>query len=371
MRFCKRRKVKYTNRMNGGDLLGEGGYGCAFSPPLKCRGKPKNTTNLVQKRVGKLTNDFDAYWEMVITKRLAQQPLAKNYFILIEEECDLDNRQEQSDPQLKDCEAIEGKRITNFKQLTMAYGGTPLSMTKINILKFDIFSFIQHLLEGGALLLLSGISHMDLHPENILMDEFNVPRFIDFGMAIVPEKLDSTTIEFLKKPPNFQYMQEPPELALLWAALAGSLDEDTPGEIVKEKEIFRDIEAYFGERNAETEIEIFWNSSKSIQNKDAVACIKTYWPQHDAWSIGTIIVHLLKQFTYYREFQNNPTYSRNKEVIEKVVKGLLEPSPMKRYDAIEALSVLMSGSDESYVLSELGNEWLAVRKSQRTPQTQS
>ena len=361
--------------MKGGDLIGEGGYGCAFSPPLKCRGKPKNPTNLVQKRVGKLTNDFDAYWELVITEKLAKEPLAKNYFILIEEECELDNRQEQDEQDLKHCDAIEGKRLTNFKQLTMAYGGTPLSNTRLNVAKFDIFSFIQHILEGGALLLLSGISHMDLHPENILMDEFNVPRFIDFGMAIVPEKLNSATMDILKRAPNFQYIQEPPELALLWAALAGSLDEDTPGEIVKEKEIFRDIETYFGERNAETEIEIFWSLSKSLQNKDPVAFMKTYWPQYDAWSIGTLCVHLLRQLTYYREFQNNPTYSKNKEVIEKVVKGLLEPSPMKRYDAIEALSVLMNGSSESYVLTDLSSEWLDVRKkqrlSQRNPQTQS
>jgi serine/threonine protein kinase len=351
----------------GGALIGEGVYGCAFTPPLKCRGKPKNPTNLVKRRVGKLTNDYDAYWEMTITQHLAKQPLAKNYFILIEEECVPDNRDEQDEPDLGDCQAIQGRKIKTFKQLTMSYGGTPLSMTQFNVAKFDIMSFTQHLLEAGSLLLLSRIVHSDIHAGNIVIDEFYVPRLIDFGMAIIPETLDRNSFEFLRRQPDFQFNQEPPEMSYFWAASAEVTDAETPYDIVNDKKVFKDIEGVLGNRSPATEIEIFVSKSKAIQQKNGISLIKTYWPQYDAWSIGCILVQLLRSLTMYREFQQNPTYANNKELLEKVLKGLTEANPMKRMDTIEALSVLMGGgaAAESFVLTELAGEWLSQRKTQR------
>ena len=347
----------------GGALIGEGVYGCAFTPPLKCRGKQKNPINLVKRRVGKLTNDYDAFWETTITERLAQQPLAKNYFILIEETCIPDNRNEQDDPGLGECEAIQGRKIKSFKQITMPYGGTALSMAQLSLEKFDIMSFTQHLLEAGALLLLSGIVHSDIHGGNIVLDEFQVPRLIDFGMAIVPESIDRNSFEFLRRQPDFHFNQEPPESSYFWAAVAGVTDAETPYDIVKDKPIFRELE---GNRSPATEIEIFVSKSKAIIQKDGVSLIKTYWPQYDAWSIGVILVQLIRSLTMYRKFQENPTYANNKDVLEKVLRGLTEASPMKRMDSIEALSVLMAGAGaESFVLTELAGEWLKQRRHQR------
>jgi serine/threonine protein kinase len=347
----------------GGALIGEGVYGCAFTPPLKCRGKQKNPINLVKRRVGKLTNDYDAYWETTITERLAQQPLAKNYFILIEETCIPDKRNEQDEAELSECKVIQGRKIKSFKQITMPYGGISLTMAQINMAKFDIMSFTQHLLEAGALLLLSGIVHSDLHTSNIVLDEFQVPRLIDFGMAIIPETLDKNSFEFLRRQPDFQFNQEPPEMSYFWAAAAGVTDAETPYDIVNDKKIFKDIQ---GHRSPATEIEIFVSKSKAIQQKDGISLIKTYWPQYDAWSIGVVLVQLLRSLTMYREFQQNPTYANNKEVLEKVLRGLTEASPMKRMDAIEALSVLMAGAGaESFVLTDLAGEWLKQRRQQR------
>jgi len=361
--------LHFTNTYTrGGALIGEGVYGCAFTPPLKCRGKPKNPTNLVKRRVGKLTNDYDAYWETTITTRLAQQALAKNYFILIEESCIPDKRNEQDEAELGECKAIQGRKIKSFKQITMPYGGISLTMAQINMAKFDIMSFTQHLLEAGALLLLSGIVHSDLHTSNIVLDEFQVPRLIDFGMAIIPETLDKNSFEFLRRQPDFQFNQEPPEMSYFWAAAAGVTDAETPYDIVNDKKIFKDIQGVLENRSPATEIEIFVSKSKAIQQKDGISLIKTYWPQYDAWSIGVVLVQLLRSLTMYREFQQNPTYANNKEVLEKVLMGLTEASPMKRIDAIEALSILMAGggaASESFVLTELAGEWLKQRRQQR------
>lgn len=356
--------------MYGGALLGQGVYGCAFSPPLKCRGRSKNTTALVQKKVGKLTSDFDAYWESVVSKRLEERvkELASNYFILIKDVCEPDNRKEQTEPDLSACEAIKDQKITKFKQLTMPYGGVALAMAQFQPTKFDIISFTKHLLEGVALLHLSGVVHMDLHMGNILMDEYDVPRFIDFGLAFITESIGPDLINFIQHPPDFRYNQEPPELSLLWAIRARDANSRTPYDIIAQKPIFKDIQALFGERDHGQRLEEFWESSKSLQDEDGVALIRTYWPQIDAWAIGAVLVQLVRGLSFFRAFQNNEIYSRNKVALEKVIKLLVEPNPAKRFDAIEALSAFVKtvpDAGESYVLNEFCGEWLRERQKQR------
>ena len=125
------------NKIKGGALLGQGVYGCAFSPPLKCRGKPVATKNIVERRVGKVTTDFDAYWESRITEYLKENPLAANYFILTEEICQPDVRSAQTEPQLAECSAITGKRLTSYKQISMSFGGKALSMSSFCVDRFD------------------------------------------------------------------------------------------------------------------------------------------------------------------------------------------------------------------------------------------
>jgi len=360
-------------KTQGGALLGEGVYGCAFSPPLKCRGKPIATKNIVERRVGKVTTDFDAYWESRITEYLKANPLAANYFILTEEICQPDVRSAQTEPELAECSAITGKRLTSYKQISMAFGGKALSMSSFRVDRFDFFAFTKHLLEGGALLLLSGVIHTDLHSGNVLLDEYQVPRLIDFGMAVLPNQLTKDLIPFVAHQPDFQYNQEPPEFSLLWAKYAGVEDEDTPTEIIQQKKIFKDIQTVVGttQQKAATDLEIFQQSSRSLGENDPVAFFKTYWPQYDAWSIGVLLISLVRGFMFFKEFEANKSYSKHKVVLEKVMKGLTEASPTKRLDAIEALSVLMSGGDgdddasESFVLSEYASEWLRERQHQR------
>ena len=352
-----------------GALLGEGVYGCAFSPPLKCKGKPRKPTNVVTRRVGKLTTDFDAYWESRITEYLKRNPLAPNYFILIDESCQPDTRDAQKEEsELDKCSVVRKKRITDFKQITMAFGGKALSQSTFRSDRFDLFAFMKHLLEAGSLLLLSGVVHTDLHNGNIVLDEYQVPRFIDFGMAMIPKDLKEDLIPFIAHQPDFIFTQEPPEVSLLWATYANVADEDTAHEIITQKKIFKIIQAVTGVtlEESETELEIFQNRSKSLQDNDPLAFFQTYWPQYDAWSIGTVLVSLVRGFMYSNGFSENKSYAKHKVVFEKVLKGLTEVNPVRRMDAIEALSVLC-GDDpsESFVLENYAGDWLKIRHEQK------
>jgi serine/threonine protein kinase len=352
----------------GGKLLGQGSYGCAFTPPLKCRGKPKKGEDVVNKRVGKITTDLDSYWEVIISKRLAQNPLASNYFILSEDICEVDTRKQQNEPELEKCLPIEGEKLTNFKQLSMPYGGLPLNMVKFNIEHFDIVGFMKHLLEAGAILLLSGTIHMDLHMANVVVDEYDVPRIIDFGLSVIPDKITKDVIDFIKHEPDFTFHQEPPEASLLWAILANATNESTTKEIIHQKKIFQIIRSVLGVENSAEDLTEFWLASKSLRAKDGLSFLKTYWPQYDAWSIGVVMLHLLRSLTFYRGFQNNRIYTSNKVALEKILVSLLEANPMRRFDAIEALNELVKtvpSAGESYVLNTFASEWIKTREQQR------
>jgi hypothetical protein len=349
-------------KQDGGKLLGQGVYGCAFTPPLKCRGKAKNPTNVVQDRVGKITSTQDAIFEFNVSQRLRAVPLAPNYFIMSDDICTPDVRTQQDEKDIALCVPLKQQRLPNFKQLSMPFGGTPLYNAKFVLADFDIFEFAKHLLEAGSLLLLSGIVHTDLHMGNILVDNFNVPRVIDFGMAIIPSFVTPEIMTNIQHPPDFKFYQEPPEVSLMWAIKAEVADRDTPLEIIQQKIIFKDIQGFFGKSSNElvAELEAFWIQSKSLQNKSYAEFLKTYWPQYDAWTIGANLLYLLKMLSFYPSFQENPTYSKNKKLLEGVIKKLVEVNPQKRYDAIQALNELDA---ESYVLKTYASEWLSSRKS--------
>ena len=349
-------------QQDGGSLLGQGVYGCAFTPPLKCRGKPKNPTNAIQKRVGKITSLQDATFEYNISQHLRAVPLATNYFILSDDICTPDIRTQQNDKDIALCTPLKQRRLPDFKQLSMPFGGTPLYNAKFIVAKFDIFEFAKHLLEAGSLLLLSGIVHTDLHMGNILVDTFNVPRIIDFGMAFVPALLTPEIVNNIQHPPDFKFYQEPPEVSLMWAIKAEVAHINVPIEIIQQKPVFKDIHGFFGKSSEEmaAELEAFWIQSKSLQNKNYAEFIKTYWPQYDAWTFGTNLLYLLKMLSFYPQFQENPTYSKNKKLLEGVIKKLVEVNPQKRYDVIQALNELDA---ESYVLKTYASEWLSSRKS--------
>jgi hypothetical protein len=60
---------------------------------------------------------------------------------------------------------------------------------------------------------------------------------------------------------------------------------------------------------------------------------------------------------------------KNKVVLDTILRGLTEANPMKRLDAIEALSVSMrgggGGESESFVLSTYAGAWLSKRAAYR------
>lgn len=69
--------------------------------------------------------------------------------------------------------------------------GTPLSELEIPMPASRTIRLIRQLLEGLEHAHAAGLIHRDLKPDNVLVDENDVPRIVDFGIAVLAEDVAS------------------------------------------------------------------------------------------------------------------------------------------------------------------------------------
>ena len=130
-------------------------------------------------------------------------------------------------------------------------------------------------------------------------------------------------------------------------------------DITSQKESVINLERILGVSRQKQVAELidFWEHSKSVAAKDWLTYWKTYWHTFDAWSIGAILIELLRTRLLSKDF--DAEWSKRQEVIEAVIKGLLHSSPKKRLDCVEALAIV----NPMHPIVKRGKDWLKSRHS--------
>lgn len=340
--------------LSGGKLLDEGMYGCIFTPPLECKTKTKKT--LIEDPdnppIGKLILKSAAENEYSISKVIRQIPLWKNYFIVSESICEPSTI--QKDKQLSECDVLEDNKLSNFRILTMPYGGTALNIYRFNISTFEFTDFIIHLIECGAILNLFGIVHRDIHQGNILVDDEQVPRIIDFNLSIPVNS--NITVNKLKHSYNYVTGQEPPDSTLVNAIMLGYNYEKVIDSVIQKKPIIKKIRNILGvsEYSQKQSLEKFYLDSKSVKSGDSVKWFNNYWRTIDSWAIGVNIIDLISKLSLWPEF--SLILKKNRSKLFPVLKKLCEVSPLNRIDCVQALNYL---APNSFIIRKYGKPWLA------------
>ena len=369
--------------MEGGRLLGQGSYGCVFSPPLLCSSGNGKT----QKReVGKITLKDDADKEIAVANKLREMPLVANYFILpYPESCLPKEVSSQKDQDLQLCIPItrENEYRLNWsetKQIFQPYGGNQpfyaiLNSKDLHPSRFDFYSFMQHLLEAGALLVKAGVSHFDLHPNNLLVDEKGVVRILDLGQAFLSKSITPDVPEERWKqlffgieasnirPHDVILNAEPPEISIMNGIRNNILASNAILYTVAGKPIFADMERYLGisKRKSQGEIQRFWETSEAAKQGDWTKIYELYWPGFDAWSVGAILLTVLKTQLTWPQFTEG-VWKQKKIAVMQALRGLLHASPRDRMDCMEALVVFDPGN---LWIEKFGKDWLNKREKQR------
>lgn len=365
----------------GGKLLGSGGYGCIFQPPLICKGGPRGPPQAG--RLGKFTEKEDAEMEISVAKYFKSVPNVANYLLLphIETYCEPAPYEQQKEPGIDICEKKnrdDGRQVDfkanwmKYRQFEMDYGGRPISsvfprdkaMSQIPA-GFDFSVFVRQLLEIGAFLALNGLVHNDLHSGNILLNDAFKPRLIDYGRAYIIGAFDEKRYNDLKAAFTASRGQIAPEMSMMDGVDEGYSLSHMFDAFVNKNPPMREVEKVLGvpRQKQLAELNTFWKSSVAVQKKDWFRFYKLYWPLVDAWSMGSIILRILTKMMLFRGFTDSAAWKEKSGVIKMIIRGLLRTSPRNRIDCVEAL--FLYDPTNEMVTSEIGLKWLQKRQDYR------
>jgi serine/threonine protein kinase len=348
--------------MEGGKLIGQGTYGCIFDPPLLCKKK-----QFTKGDIGKLTTSDDLEREKNAYKILQSIEESKNYFILPDASCSpriLDNQVESD---INKCKLIQKANPTDLKQVAMDYGGKDLA--KLSITSKDsipFFTLMKRLLEAGALMVLHGFVHFDIHAGNIVINKNNIPKLIDWGQSFSKDEISLESISERWKILTPEYSAEPPEVTFLTAIddYNNYSFEEAMLQLMPKKLVLHKIEKILGVpiRTQLTNLGKFFRSSQAFQEKDIVKLWKLYYPGFDSWAIGVLLLDCLNILMFSYEFIEGSEWKLKKTIVVDILKKMLHTNPKERIDCVEALSMLDPVND---IYNKYGVEWVENRMKQR------
>lgn len=340
--------------LSGGKLLDQGLYGCIFTPPLVCKDKKKQAE--IEKegdaQLSKLILTEYAKREEAVAVLIRRIPLWKNYFVVSESMCEPAIKQTEKDLAL--CTPLSEERLSKFRLLVMPYGGESLNSHRFTLSSFDLLEFAKHFIQAGAILNLFGIVHRDIHGGNILVDKDDVPRIIDFNLAIFVEtdNLDSR----LEHQYNPLLFQEPPDSALVNAIKFGYNPRQVISSILKKRSSIKRISTLLGVPVAkmQQQLESFYQKSKALRAGEDEAWFKVYWRTVDSWAIGVNLVEFIYKLTLWPEYKDKLDQAFVK--LRPVLRRLCAVNPLERMDCVQALYAL---DPKHFIIRKYAGAWLA------------
>jgi hypothetical protein len=349
-------RMEEDGSQTGGNLYDSGSYGCVFIPPLLCVGeKAGAAAETGEPRLNKLLKKEDAEEEYQIALAIQRIPLWRQYMSVPDSICTPAPLSKQTDAELADCKLFGKMPLGKMRLLRSSFAGVPLSQLKFQISSFSFYDFMVHLLEGVSLLSLFGVVHRDLHLGNILVDRTNVPRIIDFNLAVSVHN-SSTASSRLHHVYAPELIQVSPDWCLANAVSAGKDGYQVIEDMFRRNQYYKMLQSLLeiGEDEQREALQSFYRKSRSTQTGDLALWFRSYWRSIDAWAVGCDLAYVLSKLLLWPSFQSTD-YRTHKELIHKVLRRLTAFDPLERADSVQALAIL---KPDSYILRKYGGTWL-------------
>jgi hypothetical protein len=183
-------KNNRKTKKKGGKVIDSGGYGCVFSPALKCLNKPRSDG------ISKLSfvENSNVEWNTLqnVKNLLSKIPDYTNYFLLSNiSTCTPDKLTSKDKENFTKCISLEesgynanniNNNLSKFKIINMPHGGINLdSVINLDVISFDELNLLlQNLLLNGIIPMNKlKIYHFDIKSSNILYKDGKI-KIIDF-----------------------------------------------------------------------------------------------------------------------------------------------------------------------------------------------
>jgi serine/threonine protein kinase len=327
-------------------LLGEGSFGCVFSPHFPCEGEEKkirkargeNTRDL--ELVSKVFTDKGEFNKEIRMSRKAAKIDPYNTAILVPtSSCRVSRKAVENHPAMSQCDMLKSQYpgVNPFFQLLMPYGGTRID----HYLKdwrdmhtlYSLSSFlnmVEPLFEGLLLFEAHAMCHQDIKTANILVTPQGKAMYIDYGLM---ESYANVFGAQNQKRLKYTYFPYPPEYKVAYYILTDCK------ECVIDIGIKNNI-AKFGEAREAAFYKYFSQSevvkhSKSLQDyifkkKDRqkqLSWLRRYANRVDVYSLGTALVDASR-------YVHIPT-AHEKTWVD-FIRHLIHPDVRKRYTPKQA-----------------------------------
>ena len=213
------------NNKLGGKVLASGGFGCIFTPPLKCMNTTKREKNTVSKLMT-IKNAKEEYDEVVNSKhKIVKIPNYAEYFLIDNYTLCKPSKLTKSDlNNFNKCSALKKQNITKkninnsldeLLALNMPYGGITIENFISNNKNYNKLTRVNNhliqLLKNGIIPMnKKNIYHSDIKGSNILLDEKDknknmIVRLIDWSLTTeyVPFKNNEFPHNWKNRPLQF------------------------------------------------------------------------------------------------------------------------------------------------------------------------
>ena len=209
-------------QIKGGEAIAAGGFGCVFRPPLKCSSK-KSThnsslkkNNMVSKLMIQKYGEEEYYETARFLDILAKIPKYEHYFLLPQGLC--------SPSALTSNDLINfDKKCNNLTRKNITSANVNEKLKELRVIQLydgglDLEKYIEkEIMTNEKLLLINnqivrlmkkaiipmnrlGLYHFDLKAANIMMNEKNKSKIIDFGLSQYIEDFDEIPEDLTYRP---------------------------------------------------------------------------------------------------------------------------------------------------------------------------
>jgi serine/threonine protein kinase len=325
--------------------MGEGTYGCVYTPSLRCMSPDRQSSTLSITKVQKLRKKIK---EEEIAEMINKFDPDEQYFISKTEKCDYESLDEESKRLADTCSqasSLPGQRplvltFTNGGKSLYDYTKELLGSRRENLSIKTVIGWFKHLSNGLGLLHDNNIFHFDIKPDNIVIKKnesgsgYSI-RFIDFGL--------SQSIEDIMKFPTTIYSKGypywPPELFYLMPV--NSIDSEKERELLNyysssdPKTLYDWSTNYLNENMMypESDIKAIINDAKKYLSKvmsegagNHEARLKYYAVYCDFYALG---ISLLETIFSLRPILTDMNEDQWNTLLDK---GLKEVKDLKKYE---------------------------------------